>query len=309
MLRDQRVLVVFNPASGRGNGDGNEAAVREALERAGARADVRPTEGAGDARSWAAAAADEGYAFVIAAGGDGTVTAAAQGLLDGGSRVPLGLVPLGTGNGLARVLEVPLDPKRAIETLATGRVVDLDVVDVLAPEGLALLFLGAGLDADVNKDADSEAKARFGFLAYVWAVLNRLPKLRGHRVTLTLDGVAHTTFAHTVTVFNGGRMVVAGVPVGPDADPHDGRVDVAVLRARGYWHALAAVARLATREGSRTLFERARELRIEADPPLPVHFDGDVVGTTPIVARVRAGALRVIAAAEYRSKREADARD
>jgi diacylglycerol kinase (ATP) len=309
VFRDRRVLVVINPASGRARGSENEGAVREALAKAGARAEIRPTEAAGDARAWAAGAADEGFEFVIAAGGDGTVTAAARGLLDAGARVPLGLVPLGTGNGLARVLEIPMEPARAIEVLAAGRVVALDVMDVLAPEGTALLFLGAGLDADVNKDADPAAKARFGFLAYVWAVLNRLPRLRGHRVTLTLDGVSHTTYAHTVTVFNGGRMEVAGVPVGPDADPHDGRADVAVLRARGYWHALASVARLATREGSRTLFERARELRIEADPPLPVHFDGDVVGTTPLAARVLPGALQVIAAAEYEGGREAEPTD
>lgn len=295
---------MLNPSSGRGKATENEAAVREALKRVGARAEVRPTQAAGDARAWAAAAADEGFAYLLAAGGDGTATAAAQGLLDAGARIPLGLVPLGTGNGLARVLEIPMDPAEAIEALDRGRVVALDVVEVLAPEGLALLFLGAGLDADVNRDADSESKARLGFLAYLWAILRRLPHLRGHRVSLTLDGVTHSTSAHTVTVFNAGRMIVSGVPIGPDADPHDGRVDVAVLRARGYWQALATVARLATRVGSRTLFERARELRIEAEPPLPVHFDGDVVGTTPIVARVRPGALQVIAAAEYRGDRK-----
>ncbi len=307
MFRDQRVLVVLNPESGRGNAAENEASVREALSEAGARAEVRPTQAAGDARTWAAAAADEGFAYLLAAGGDGTAAGAAQGLLDGGARIPLGLIPLGTGNGLARVLEIPMDPARAIEALDEGRVVALDVVEVLAPEGLVLLFLGAGLDAEVNKDADSESKARLGFFAYVWAILRRLPQLRGHRVSLTLDGVTHTTSAHTVTVFNAGRMIVAGVPVGPDADPHDGRVDVAFLRARGYWHALASVARLATRVGSRTLFERAREVRIDSEPPLPVHFDGDVVGTTPIVARVRPGALQVIAAAEYRGDRKTNA--
>src|SRR3990172_1496361 len=165
MLRDQRVLVVLNPASGRANGAEKEAAVRVALARVGARAEVRPTQGPGDARAWAAAAADEGFAYVLAAGGDGTATAAARRLLDAGARIPLGLVPLGTGNGLARVLEIPMDPAKAIAALDSGQLVSLDVVDVLAPEGLALLFLGAGLDADVNEDADSESKARLGFLA------------------------------------------------------------------------------------------------------------------------------------------------
>lgn len=299
MLDGRRVLVILNPVSGGGAGAAAEAPVRAALEAAGARAEVRRTEDADDARAWARAAADEGFEVVLACGGDGTANEVARGLLEAGARAELGLLPVGTGNGLARVLHLPIDPERAVAALADGRTVDLDVVEVLAPEGIALLFLGAGLDADINRDADAAAKARFGFLAYVWAVLRRLPRLRGHRVALTLDGATIHLNAHTVTLFNAGRLVLGGVPVGPDADPHDGRLDVAVLRSPDLWRAAAAVVRLVTRTGSRRQFERAREVRIDAEPPLSVHFDGDVVGTTPLVARARPAALRVIASARY----------
>lgn len=300
MLDGRRVLVVLNPSSGRGAGVDAEAPVRAALEGFGARAEVRRTRDLDDARTWARGAADEGFEVVLALGGDGTANAVARGLLEAGARASLGLLPVGTGNGLARVLEVPIDPERAVAALADGREVALDVVEVLAPEGCALLFLGAGLDADVNRDADAAAKARLGFFAYVWAVLRRLPRLRGHRVALALDGATRHVNAHTVTLFNAGRMALSGVEVGPDADPHDGRLDVAVLRSLDPWRAAGAVLRLVTRAGSRAQFERAREVRIDADPPLPVHLDGDVVGTTPLVARVRPAALRVIAGARYR---------
>ena len=299
MLEGRRVLVVLNPVSGGGAAADAEEAVRAALEAAGARAEVRRTGDLNDARTWARGAVDEGFDVVLAFGGDGTANQVARGLVEAGARAVLGLLPVGTGNGLARVLDVPIDPVRAVAALAAGRTVDLDVVEVLAPEGVGLLFLGAGLDADINRDADAAAKARFGFFAYVWAVLRRLPRLRGHRVALTLDGVTTHLNAHTVTLFNAGRLVLGGVPMGPDADPHDGRVDVAVLRSPDVWRAAASVVRLVTRAGSRRQFERAREVRVEADPPLPVHFDGDVVGTTPLVARVRPGAIRVIAGARY----------
>jgi YegS/Rv2252/BmrU family lipid kinase len=300
MLEGRRVLVVLNPASGGGAAADAEGKVRTALEAAGARAEVRHTADADDARTWARIAADQGFEVVLAFGGDGTANEVAHGLLEGGARAVMGVIPVGTGNGLARVLDLPIDPPKAVAALAAGRLVELDVVEVLAPEGIALLFLGAGLDADVNRDADPGAKARFGFLAYVWAILRRLPRLRGHRVALTLDGDTRHLSAHTVTLINAGRMVLSGVPIGPDADPHDGLVDVAVLRSPDVWRAAAAVARLVTRRGSRRQFERAREVRVDADPPLPVHFDGDVVGTTPLVARVRPSALRVIAGARYR---------
>jgi YegS/Rv2252/BmrU family lipid kinase len=299
MLKGRRVLVILNPGSGGGAAAEAEGPVRAALQKVGALAEVRHTGDADDARIWARAAADEGFDVVLAFGGDGTANEVAHGLLDAGARAELGVLPVGTGNGLARVLDLPIDPEKAVAALAAGRTVALDVVEVLNPEGIALLFVGAGLDADVNRDADSKAKARFGFLAYVWAVLGRLPRLRGHRVTLTLDGETRRVNAHTVTLINAGRIDLSGVPVGPDVDPHDGRVDVAVLRSPDLWRAAAAVARLVTRAGSRRQFERAREVRVEADPPLPVHFDGDVVGTTPLVARVLPGALRVIAGARY----------
>lgn len=299
MLKGRRVLVILNPVSGGGTASEAEGPVRAALEAVGARAEVRPTSHEGDARALARAAADEGFDVVLAFGGDGTANEVARGLLDAGGRAELGLLPVGTGNGLARVLDLPIDPEKAVAALAAGRTVDLDVVEVLAPEGIALLFLGAGLDADINRDADAAAKARLGFFAYVWAVLRRLPRLRGHRVALTLDGATTHLNAHTVTLFNAGRLVLGGVPLGPDADPHDGRLDVAVLRSPDVWRAAAAVVRLVTRTGSRRQLERAREVRLDADPPLPVHFDGDVVGTTPLVARVLPGALRVIAGARY----------
>ena len=299
MLEGRRVLVILNPVSGGGAAVDAEEAVRAGLADVGARAEIRHTENEEDARAWARDAADEGFDVVLAFGGDGTANEVARGLLEAGARADLGLLPVGTGNGLARVLDLPIDPEKAIAALAAGRTVDLDVVEVFAPEGIALLFLGAGLDADINRDADAASKARFGFLAYVWAVLRRLPRLRGHRVTLTLDGDTTHMSAHTVTIVNAGRLELGGVQLGPDADPHDGRVDVAVLRSPDVWRAAAAVVQLITRKGSRAQLERAREVRVEADPPLPVHFDGDVVGTTPLVARVLPGALRVIAGARY----------
>ena len=300
MFADRRVLVVLNPSSGRGRADEAEGTIRTALEETGAVFEIRRTGGVDDAHDWAAAAADEGFDVVLAAGGDGTVTAVAHGLLESDSPLPLGVVPMGTGNGLARVLLLPMDPASAIAALALGTVSAIDVVEVVEPvRATALLFLGAGLDADINRDADARAKARFGFLAYVGATARNLVRLRPHRVKITLDGVRHDVLAHTVSMFNAGRLVLSGVPIGPDTDPHDGLLDVAVLRSSNFWRALGGVARLITRAGSRALLDRASEVRIEALPPLPVHLDGDVVGTTPLVARVRTRALKVIVAENY----------
>jgi diacylglycerol kinase (ATP) len=306
MLEGKRVLLIVNPAAGRGKRDQIEHSIRAGLEGSGASTEVRRTEGPDDAREWAARSAADGFDVVVAAGGDGTVTAAAAGIVRAGSDVPLGVVPLGTGNGLARVLHIPMDPARAVRALADGTVVRLDVMRRVGTDALALIFFGAGLDAEINRDADPESKARFGYLAYLAAGARNLWGRRNHRIALTLDGHSEVLSAHTVTLFNAASLELAGIDVGPDVDPHDGQLDVAVLRSPGFLRSLAAVLRLVSGPRGVGELRRARRVRIEATPPLLVHADGDVEGSTPLEVELLPHILPVIAGSEYRPAGRAD---
>lgn len=304
MLDGKRVLVIVNPSSGRGKADAVETTIDKALRGVGAEPTVRRTGGADDATTWAADAATDGFDVVLVAGGDGTVTAAATGMLRGGHGLPLGVVPLGTGNGMARVLRLPIDPAKAIAALQKGELMQLDVMRRVDDGALALIFFGAGLDAEINRDADAESKARLGYLAYFAAAARNMWGRRNHHVTLTIDGHEEVLAAHTVTVFNAASLELVGVDVGPDVDPHDGQLDVAVLRNPGFWQSAAQVLRLVS--GTRGIGElrSATRVRIEAEPPLLVHADGDVIGSTPLEVEVVPGALAVIAAHDYRESTE-----
>src|SRR5690606_15047574 len=134
-----------------------------------------------------AAAGDEGFQVVIAAGGDGTVTSVAHGVHFSGSRLLIGVLPLGTGNGMARVLGLPLEPEDTIAALATGHAVDVDAVEIASHDAFCLLFFGAGLDAKINRDADAGEKARLGALAYLKATVGNLRRAKNHAVKLWLD--------------------------------------------------------------------------------------------------------------------------
>jgi diacylglycerol kinase (ATP) len=303
----KRVLVIMNPSSGKARPEVVEPAIAAALDAVGAAADIRRTETAEEPREWAQAARDEGYDMVLAAGGDGTVTAVASGMLEAAHGVPLGIVPMGTGNGLARVLRLPMDPTKAIAAMDKGAEVALDVVRVDTPRCFALFFLGAGLDAEINRDADPASKARFGFLAYLGATVRNLWGRRNHKITLTLDGRSETISAHTVTIFNAGQFELAGLDLGPAVDPHDGYLDVTVLRFPGFWRSLGAVLRLVSGHADPDVGgRRARRLTIAASPPLLVHVDGDVVGSTPLDAEVMPRALRVIAGPDYPALRRGE---
>ena len=309
MLRGKRLLVILNPASGRGTADTVERAIAARLSELGARAEVRRTAAAGDATAWASGAASEGFEIVLVAGGDGTVTAAAAGIVRAGHGLPLGVVPMGTGNGLARVLHIPIDPVKALGALAGGVTVRLDVMRRVDRDEMALIFFGAGLDAEINRDADAASKKRFGFLAYLGAAARNLWGRRNHRIELTLDGQSETLLAHTVSLFNAASVELAGLDVGPDVDPHDGQLDVAVLRNPGFLRSLAAVLRLVSGRRGVGELRRARHVRVEAEPPLLVHADGEVVGYTPLEVELLPRALIAIAASEYRDEAIAAGRE
>ncbi|MBB0994027.1 MULTISPECIES: diacylglycerol/lipid kinase family protein [Dietzia] len=187
----------------------------------------------------AARAAADGVGLVIACGGDGTVRSVAQGLL--GTSVPMGVVPLGTGNLLARNLGVPLDDvDRALRVAMSGRsrAIDLGEVHYTDGDGVShddvfLVMLGAGMDADMIAGTDDKLKARVGWLAYVGAFANTL--LRGHRIRVEYaldDGSPIQTRARTLLVANCG-MLQAGMVLLPDAVIDDGLLDVLALRAKG----------------------------------------------------------------------------
>ncbi len=306
MFREKRVLAVLNPSSGTGSGRNLVATIERKLREHGAIAvEVRVTTRPEDAFDWAAAAGDEGFDVVLAGGGDGTVTAVAHGVLRAGSRLPIGILPLGTGNGLARVLGLPIEPRGALDALSKGRIVQVDAVDLPSHDAISLLFFGAGLDAKINRDADAAEKKRLGPFAYLKATFQNLRRTGRRDLTLVTDGEERSFRGHTVSGFNATRLNLMGMPVGPDADPHDGLLNLTVMRSRNAWVTLGQLLLLTNRAASRRELVSVRSLRLDAVPSLPVQADGDVIGETPLEAVMLPSALRFIASAHYRGDKRA----
>lgn len=180
-----------------------------------------------------------GAHVVIAAGGDGTVRAVAEALRD--TRVPLALLPSGTGNLLARNLGLPLTNLDAsVATAFTGvnRDIDLGVVEITRANGdteehIFLVVAGLGLDAKMIKHTNSKLKKAVGWLAYIDGGLRSLPEVTSLRIRYRLNGGAQKSMnVHTIMVGNCGELP-GGILLIPDAKPDDGILDVAALRPRG----------------------------------------------------------------------------
>lgn len=263
-------------------------------------------------------ALNAGASVVLAAGGDGTVRAVAEALRATG--VPLALLPAGTGNLLARNLELPLsNHTELVSTAFTGndRVLDLGIAAIVRDDGSRheyafLVMAGLGVDAQMIAHTRPQLKKIFGWLAYVDAVGRVIPKLKALHLRYSLDGgPEQRVTAHTVIVGNCGALP-GGLQLIPDAQPDDGILDIAVLQPRGpfgwvkVWNSVTLHNGVLTktalgRSVSKGLpksrgvrYFRGRDLRVSLAEPEGFQIDGEHVGeTTSVHIWVDPGALIV----------------
>jgi len=259
--------------------------------------------GEGQARQ----AVDGGARLVLAAGGDGTVRAVAQALA--GTGVALGVVPMGTGNLLARNLGLPTSLDEALETAVTGRDRAIDV-GRLDDGTLFAIMAGAGFDASMMREAPDGLKSAVGWPAYL---VGGLRSLRRDRVSVQLrldDGPPITARVRTVIIGNMGRLQ-GGLELLPEARPDDGILDVVVVSPRRAvdWVVLLGRA-LAHRDRTdhRMQTYRAARIDVRLHRVQPRQVDGDLIAPgLRLLAQVEPGALLVRVPRDTSSGTESDA--
>src|SRR6516162_9557588 len=227
--------------------------------------------------SQAAQAVRDGVDLVIACGGDGTVTACADGVA--GSGVPLGILPLGTGNLLARNLGLPLDLDAALVTALTGTNRRLDTGS--ANGHTFVVMAGIGFDAKMLGDSSEPLKRRLGWAAYVLSALRHL-RDRPVRVSLVADGGTPLRVRASAVIVGNVGWLQGGIRLLPDAEPDDGILDAVVLTPHGWagWLRLAARVLLHRPVTGEMTALRFRQLIVTADREQPWELDGEVMGGT-----------------------------
>lgn len=249
-----------------------------------------------------------GVDVVVAAGGDGTVRPVAEQLVHTG--VPLGIVPLGTGNLLARNLSIVLGrPEWALRTALWGVDTSMDVAHAqLSPEGEDHVFLvmaGLGFDAAVMADTNDALKTRVGWLAYVEAGSR---KLLGNRTKVSLrfdDKEPEETRVRSVLGGNCGK-VQGGLDLLPGAKVDDGILDVLIVSPKNLadWFGVIASVVGRRRRGLHTEITPCSRVVIEAEEEMEVQLDGDPCGETAYLAmEIDPGSLVVRTAGEELRRR------
>ncbi|WP_114855151.1 diacylglycerol kinase family protein [Brachybacterium sp. YJGR34] len=259
-------------------------------------------------------ALQEGADLVVAAGGDGTVRMVASVLA--GSDTEMAIIPAGTGNLLARNLEVPLDdPAEAMTAALTGQDRRIDVgwlrhgdsraAAAAAAEQIFLVISGFGADAEMIGHTDSTMKKRLGWIAYV---LGGARTILGRSVDVVLDfpdGTRHAHKARTVLLGNVGKLP-GGFVLMPEATADNGRLEIVVAG----WRGPAGFSQVLTEVVSPQLVPRGRfkertrlssmdryqatEVRVATAKAQPVQLDGDTdAEATHLIARIAPGALHL----------------
>lgn len=290
-----KTLLVVNPSAGRGQGEKVFRRLRPRLVTAFPNLDVRVSEYAGQAVEHGLHALEEGFRRIIVIGGDGTPFEVLNGLWSGGpprEEIDLACIPAGTGNSFHRDFG-PVDPDRSLDNIIAGRRLHVDVVEALfdwdgqAKRRYFLNILGAGLIADILQLTNEKLKF-MGSSGYGAAVLVRLLGGIRNRMRLTVDGETHelrdSALVVSNTRFTGGAMQIA-----PLANPRDGRADVVAFVGVGRRDMVRILAGVYS--GQHVLHPKVRRwsgaaMRLEADPPVRLMADGELLGRTPLTLRV-----------------------
>lgn len=284
-------LLIVNPAA-RG-GRSAEAEAVAACSAAGITPRVVRTTAPGHAAEIARAETDGAPILVL--GGDGTVMEVVGALV--GRDVPVGILPGGTGNQLARHLGIPLHVGRAVRALAHARPLRYDLAR-LATGRYFSLAAGMGVDAAMIAGATAAAKRRFGVGAYVWSAAQALLAARPFAVRIVADGKVFEREAGLAMIANVGSVMDGRFKLGPGVSPIDGWIDLCVLSPRGITDGLALAGRMATgafRDDSRMLFCRAKSIRIEGPAGVGAEADGELLADAVLDATVVPGAARFLA--------------
>ncbi|PLZ96765.1 lipid kinase [Fischerella thermalis CCMEE 5268] len=229
--------------------------------------------------------------LVIVGGGDGTLNAAVDTLVE--TNLPLGILPLGTANDLARTLKIPNSLPEATKVIANGKVQRIDLGEVNGKYFFNVASLG--MSVKITQRLTKEVKRRWGIFAYAFTALKVIWESRPFSAEIRLPDQSIKVKTVQIAIGNG-RYYGGGMAVAPDAMIDDQRLDLYSLEIRHWWEIIPLLPRM--RQGRhinarnvRAL--QAQEIEIYTRKPRPINTDGEITTYTPAYFRVIPKAVAV----------------
>lgn len=241
-------------------------------------------------------AIEDGVNLFIAAGGDGTVSFVGNALI--GTEIPLGIIPLGTGNLLAKELHIPQKLEGALELLTSAEHDTIKIDTIQLEERSYILNVSVGVTPQIMEQTDSSDKQRLGFFAYLINFIQQILGLKLQRFNLEYDGKKKTYSASEILITNGRSIGVEGLQWSQDVSLIDGALDLFIIRAANLFDILSLLISIFAKNermnASIKIVRFTDYCRIKTQSPIRIQADGDCVGETPVEVKVNPSSLSII---------------
>jgi len=270
-----QVRLIVNPKAGQG------ADIEQSRKHFGQSCEMVLSHSAEHASTLAKQAVADGVDRIVAVGGDGTVNAILNGIAPEFHRVELAIVPMGTGNDLARCLGIPTELKSALRLALEAPNTPLDVGRFHnggAPGRYFLNVSAGGFAGVVDQIAENGDKQRWGSLKYLASAVGAMRDVQTYALAISANSQRFELEAYNVIVGNG-RFAARGIPVAPDACMNDGVFDIAILPAAPLVQSLLAsldILRGKHIESDKVITFRSATLEVQSQSPISFNLDGEL---------------------------------
>ena len=290
-----KTFVVMNPVAGVSQPE----TVRERIEAAFRSRDipfeVYETTGKENLRQKVRSAVKQGFQLFVSAGGDGTLSGVIDGLV--GTQIPLVILPTGTWNTVAQIMNIPLQLDPALELVFQDHTVrTVDALEV--NQSYFLLSVSAGVGSRTMEDVKRQEKRRFGKLVDLWKGVKQITEFRSHLFDVKIDGNPARFRASELMVANSASLGLKALQLDPSIRMDDGKLNV----CRIYANTLGEYLRLAVsmlsgdqkHNWNILCMEATREVEIRSREKLPVQGDGDIIGRLPVTVKIVPKAVQIV---------------
>lgn len=285
------ICFIINPISGGKKKAGLESLIYRIFDDANFNVSIRYTERPKHAISISKEAVLEKTDIVVAIGGDGTVNEVARELI--GSETKLGIVPMGSGNGLSRFLKIPMNNIKALEVIKRSNLFLMDTIKI--ENEYFINVAGIGFDALIGHRFAGFGKR--GFISYVKIILKEFFKYKNNKYLLDINGKLHETEAFLVSFANSSQFG-NNAHIAPLAQINDGMIDICILKRFPWWKSLSIAILLYSKGLAKSKYYhvmKTPKFRIINNQPLMAHIDGDpVIFSSDISAEIIPLSLKIL---------------
>jgi diacylglycerol kinase (ATP) len=290
-----KTFVVMNPVAGVSQPGTVREKIEAALQAHDIPFEVYETTGNENLRQKVRSAVQQGFKLFISAGGDGTLSGVIDGLV--GTQIPLIILPIGTWNTVAQIMNIPLQIDPALELVFqehTIRTVDALQVD----QGFFILSVSAGVGSRTMEGVKRQEKRRFGKLVDLWKGIKQLLEFRSYLFDVKIDGKPTRFRASELLVANSASLGLKVLQLDPSIRMDDGKLNVCRIYANtiGEYLKLAISMLRGDQKYNWNVFcvEATKEVEIRCSEKLPVQGDGDIIGRLPVTVKIVPKAVQIV---------------